>query len=647
MQLPSATHRTWLPAFAVLGLLVTLGACGGTGAGDPQDAAVGGGGAAPNSGAGTSGTVQGTAGGNSTAGAPQGNGGAGNGAGGASGASGAGNGTAGAGSAGAPPAGSGIGSTEPSGQPTLPNGRGAIMPFTEYEAEAGTLKGGASMLGPTRAVNSTNDIAAEASGRKAVRLNATGDGVEIKTLSASNSIVVRYSIPDNGLNYTGTLSVYVNGMARKKLKVTSRYSWSYGGAGDFANLGVQKNAGAGTPHHFFDETRALIGDIPVGATVAVQKDADDNAAHFDIDLIDMEQAPEVLGKPAGFSSVTEFGAIANDDKDDTVAFNSALTRTKSVYIPEGVFILNTKELSVQAVTVRGAGMWRSTLKGAFARFDCYAKGCKFYDFAMEGDTTLRNDDAPDTAFTGNGMGGSVIEHIWVEHKKVGVWTGNNTNGMTIRNSRFRDLFADGINLACGTSNVTVEHVHARNTGDDAFASWSLNQCGANTNNVFKNTYAQLPWRANCYGVYGGSTTIQDSVCIDTPQYPGILLGTMFNSNAFGATKVTGVSLIRTGGPQYGEQGALKLNAEQGPIKNIAISNVDIDSSTFSSLQFAGKNTIDTVSVDKVKITGGGCGLLAQAGGAADMSNVTISGAGSAVCNEKGFNFIKGAGNSGW
>jgi hypothetical protein len=317
-----------------------------------------------------------------------------------------------------------------------------------------------------------------------------------------------------------------------------------------------------------------------------------------------------------------------------------------LYVPEGVFNLNTKEISVQAMTVRGAGMWRSTIRGYFARFDCYAKGCKFYDFAIDGDTTLRDDASPDTAFTGNGMGGSIIEHIWVEHKKVGVWTGNNTNGMSIRNSRFRDLFADGINLACGTSNVTVEHVHARNTGDDAFASWSSNKCGMNTNNVFKNTYAQLPWRANCYGVYGGSTTIQDSVCIDTPQYPGVLLGTMFNSNAFGPTKVTGVTLIRAGGPQYGQQGALKLYAEQQPIQHITISNVDIDSSTFSSLHFAGQN-IDTVAVDNVKITGGGCGLLAQGPGAADMSNVSISGAGSAVCNEKGFDFKKGAGNSGW
>ena len=541
---------------------------------------------------------------------------------------------------------SSIGSTEPSGVATLPSGRGAIMPFTEYEAEAGTLKGG-SQLGPTRVVDSANDVATEASGRKAVRLAAAGDSVEIKNLNPANSIVVRYSIPDKGLDYGATISVYVGGTFRQKLKVTSRYSWSYGGPNDFANAGVQKNPGAGTPHHFFDETHALIGDVPAGTAVKIQKDGDDAAARYDVDLIDMEQVPEAPAMPTGFTSVVECGAVPNDDTDDTAAFNSCLARSKNVFIPEGVFNLNTKELSVQGVTVRGAGMWRSTLKGYFARFDCYAKGCKFYDFGMDGDTTHRDDAASDTAFTGNGMSGSVIEHIWVEHKKVGVWTGNNTKGLSIRNSRFRDLFADGINLACGTNNSLVEHVHTRNTGDDSFASWSLNQCGPNTNNVFKNTYAQVPWRANCYALYGGSTTIQDSVCTDTPQYPGVLLGTMFNSNPFGATQVTGLTLIRAGGPQYGEQGAFRLNAEQGPIKNIQVSNVDIEASTFSSMQFSGKNAIDTVSFSNVKITGGGCGLLAQNQGAADMSNVTVTGAGSPLCNEKGFNFIKGAGNSGW
>ncbi len=241
------------------------------------------------------------------------------------------------------------------------------------------------------------------------------------------------------------------------------------------------------------------------------------------------------------------------------------------------------------------------------------------------------------------MTGALIEHVWVEHKKLGVWPGNNTSGLVVRNSRFRDLFADGINLACGTTNALIEHTHVRNSGDDSFAIWSQGTCPAASGNVIRHVYAQLPWRANCFGLYGGSTTIQDSVCA-----PGILIGRMFDATGFGATKITGVSLIRAGGPQYGQQGALKFNAMQGPVQNVQVSNVDIDTPTYSGIHLTGGNTIDTVSFSAVNVSSpGGCGILAQAPGAADAANVAVSGTSTGLCNEKGFNFIRGTGNAGW
>src|SRR5690606_1838374 len=80
------------------------------------------------------------------------------------------------------------------GQPTLPSGRGATVPFVTYEAEDMTTNG--AQLGPTRAFG---QVPAEASGRRAVRLSAQGHEVAFSNESPSNSIVVRYSIPDGGL----------------------------------------------------------------------------------------------------------------------------------------------------------------------------------------------------------------------------------------------------------------------------------------------------------------------------------------------------------------------------------------------------------------------------------------------------------------
>ncbi len=84
-------------------------------------------------------------------------------------------------------------------------GRGADMPYDMYEAEDGTVGGGAKVVGPNRTIG---DIAGEASGRKAVTLTGTGQYVEWTTRAATNTLVTRWRIPDGT---DTTLNVYVDG----------------------------------------------------------------------------------------------------------------------------------------------------------------------------------------------------------------------------------------------------------------------------------------------------------------------------------------------------------------------------------------------------------------------------------------------------
>jgi len=64
-----------------------------------------------------------------------------------------------------------------------------------------------------------------------VRLSASGQYVEFAALGAANTLVVRYSVPDtaNGIGADYTLSLYLNGTFVRKIPVTSKYSWLYGG----------------------------------------------------------------------------------------------------------------------------------------------------------------------------------------------------------------------------------------------------------------------------------------------------------------------------------------------------------------------------------------------------------------------------------
>lgn len=539
------------------------------------------------------------------------------------------------------------------GQPTLPSGRGAIMTFVEYEAEAGDTNG--TLLGPSRKFT---DVAAEASGREAVRLSATGQYVSIVNLHPSNSIVVRYSIPDSGdgQGLSSTIGVYVDGKLRTRLPVTSRYAYTYG---DFGN-GAPNSPSQGKPHHYFDESHALIGDIAVGATVMLRKDAQDSAAHYDIDLIDMEQVGPPIAKPSGYLSITDFGATPDDDGDDSAAIQScidqAIGQNRGVYIPQGTFKSIAKALSVKTVTIQGAGMWYSMVSGANAHFDCWGGGCKYHDLAVFGDTTVRDDASSDANFSGNGSSGVVLENVWMEHSKVGYWTGPDTDGLTIRACRIRDLYADGVNLFKGTKNSIVENTHLRNTGDDALAMWSPSDGNTDSNNTFQHNYVQLPWMANCFGIYGGdSPQIEDNVCADTVQYPGILLARQFNSHAFtGTALIQRNTLIRAGGPAYNdEQGAFKLQAAEGPLQNVKVSDLDILDPTYSGIHIQGGNYIDTVYFDTVKIDGAGTSairLTRDANGAADASNVVVANStNGGLKDDSGgkFTFIRGTGNSGW
>ena len=243
--------------------------------------------------------------------------------------------------------------------PKLPiGGQGAALPYWEFEAENANTNG--TILGPSRDIT---NLASEASARMAVRLDQVGQYVEFASVRPANSIVVRYSIPDapSGGGIDATLGLYINGVRARSLALTSRYSWVYGG---YTNS-RSKNPLDGGAHHFFDEVHALVNDIPVGSTVRLQKDFQDTASFYVIDLIDFEQVPPPLGRPPGSISITEFGAIADDGLDDRaamqLAINAARVQRKTLWIPPGQFDVlssgQTTGLTTSDVTIQGAGMW--------------------------------------------------------------------------------------------------------------------------------------------------------------------------------------------------------------------------------------------------------------------------------------------------
>ena len=170
-------------------------------------------------------------------------------------------------------------------------------------------------------------MAAEASGREAVKLTATGQHVTFTAVQPANSLVVRYSIPDSakGTGINATLSIYVNGAFQQKLAVTSRYSWAY----DRLAYQNPKVPNAATAHHFYDEAHTLLQQIPAGATVTLQEDADDTAPYYVIDLIDLEQVGAPIPQPAGSLSITDCGADPSGESDSSADIQNCIDTAQS------------------------------------------------------------------------------------------------------------------------------------------------------------------------------------------------------------------------------------------------------------------------------------------------------------------------------
>ena len=559
----------------------------------------------------------------------------------------------------------------PVGDAAAPATRGATLPYVEYEAETAATNG--TLIGPSRAVNDTDvfaSIAGESSGRQAVKLAGTGQYVRFTTRSVANSVVVRFAIPDSqdGTGLQATLGLYVNGTRATSLGLTSKFAWAYGDPQ--TTDATTNNPGDGFARHFYDEARVLLlMDIPAGTTIALQEDASDTAAYYVVDLIDLEEVPAALPQPEGSLSVASYGVKGDGTTDDGQAIQNAINdaqgRGMNVWLPSGTYLDASTVLNLKSVTVYGAGMWRSTIEGASGRFVCGGTACGFSDLALLGETTLRDDGASIPGISGMFGTGSQIENVWIEHFTTGVWIGTNgnapTSGLLVHGARVRDTFADGINFCNGTSNSTIEQSSARNTGDDAFASWAYAAAGdpPDTNNVFRFDTVQLPWRANCFAIYGGTgNSIEDDVCADSITYPGVLVDQEFNSHPFsGTTTVARSTIVRSGGLMYGaEWGAMTVSGHDtgSAIAGVSISDVDIENPTYAGLFFTGPNdTIDGVTLANITIGGAstyGIEVASTASGSATATNVIVTTPGEGGLDNAAptaWTFTRGAGNTGW
>ncbi|MFE6855716.1 Secreted glycosyl hydrolase, partial [Streptomyces sp. NPDC057674] len=484
----------------------------------------------------------------------------------------------------------------------------------------------------------------------------------------TNTLVTRFSIPDSagGGGIDSTINVYVDGVFKKSLPLTSKYAWLYG-----AEAGPGNSPSAGAPRHIYDEAHLLLGEtVPAGSRIRLQKDAA-NTSTYAIDFVNLEQvAPVGNPDPATYTVPAGFGHQDVQNALDKVRMDTTGTLV-GVYLPPGDYQTASKfQVYGKPVKVVGAGPWFTTFHAPSSqdntdigfRAEAAAKGSLFKGFAYFGNYTSRI-DGPGKVFDFANVTDIVIDDIWNEHMVCLYW-GANTDRITIRNSRIRNMFADGINMTNGSTDNHVVNNDARATGDDSFALFSAIDAGGADmkNNVYENLTTTLTWRAAGVAVYGGyNNTFRNIHIADTLVYAGITISSLdfgYPMNGFGTEPTTfeNISIVRAGGHFWGSQtfpGIWVFSASK-VFQGIRVSHVDIVDPTYSGVMFqtnyvGGQPQFpikDTVFTD-VSITGArksGDAFDAKSGFGLWANEMPESGQGPAV-GEVTFNGLRLSGNA--
>ena len=397
-------------------------------------------------------------------------------------------------------------------------------PYKRYEAEVGTLTSATTL---TRSFKQT-DLQSEASDQVCVNLFNNGSAVEWTMTEAADGLVLRYSVPDG---QSGTVGVYNNGIKVSTLSLTSNWSWEYlWSNGNSNNIGVVNQ----NPRMRFDEVRLkLTSIVPINKKLKLVRET----GNVTIDFVEMEAVPVAKTTPAGAVTFSGTGSTLQ-------AFIDA-NPGKTIFVPAGVYNIATKLwFGNNNTKLQGAGMWYTQLNFTYATKNegglyADAVNISFSDLYL---TTVRNSRT--NSYKGiNGVftTGSVIENVWVEHFEAGAWIAQYyysstpyTDGLIIRNCRFRNNYADGVNLCKGTRNTLVEHCSFRNNGDDDMAIWSADglEC---QNNTFQYCTSENCWRASGCAIYGGYNNKANNLYIKDNLEVGLRVNNCFPGVAFNAS----------------------------------------------------------------------------------------------------------------
>lgn len=189
------------------------------------------------------------------------------------------------------------------------------------------------------------------------------------------------------------------------------------------------------------------------------------------------------------------------------------------------------------------------------------------------------------------------------------------DGFTLSHCRFRNNYADGINLCKGTSNAIVEHCSFRNNGDDDQAIWPANgqEC---INNTFRYNTSENCWRACGLAIYGGRNNKAYNLVIKDNLEAGIRVSNNFDGAPFsndGSHEIHDITITACGtfNDTYNNPVAavdiFSASNAGTQVKNVQFYNIDILDSRNDAISISKRSGdgIYNLSFNNITINGTG------------------------------------------
>lgn len=342
-------------------------------------------------------------------------------------------------------------------------------------------------------------------------------------------------------------------------------------------------------------------------------------------------APVPATSPADASSlsVTNYGAVANDGKDDLSAFNAAASAAKSqgktLTIPAGEFTLSGV-FAIDGIKVVGAGKTATVLVSTDPEngsIDLKGDKVELRSLKHEYKTTVpRGNGAHEkNSITVRGATNFVIDDVQINKSSTaGIMITYGASNGKVSNNLVENTGADGIHMTNSVNMVTVENNVVRGAGDDCIAVVSYKD-GADLpvrNITVRGNDVGYNSKARGISVVGGTDVLIENNKVAETMMAGVYISVegSYNTQDVNRVKINGNTINHTGIQEPQNHPNVLVYASQGVIDNVEFNNNTITNGAHRGIGVWGDAAIKTITFRQNT-------LINTNGAATTFSNGTI------------------------